>query len=130
MVLRSNEKETVEQAQPEFRDMNTQQRGRYIKEHLAEIVRDIKIMGDADVMEKWGFKGTTCRSLRIRYAPETREKKNKKPRKALVAKTDAKEKTATDSTPATEDTAPLTEHERYLILLGYQQATREFLQRS
>ena len=129
MVLRSNEKETVKQAQPEFRDMNIQQRGRYIKEHLAEIVEDIKAMGDADVMARWGFKGTTCRSLRIRHAPETRMKKSKKPRKALAAKTGAKEKTATGSTSASEDTAPLTEHERYLILVGYQQATREFLQK-
>ena len=85
-------------------------------------------MSDADVMAKWGFKDSTCYQLRKKYAPGTSGWKNKKPRKALIAKTDANEKTATDSTSSSEDMAPLTEHERYLILVGYQQATREFLQ--
>jgi len=122
-------KEKKEATVVDYKEMNMQRRGRYIKEHLVEIVEDIKVMSDADVMAKWGFKDSTCYELRKKHAPGTLGgKKNKKPRKTPVAKTGAKEKTAPGSTSATEDTAPLTEHERYLILLGYQQATREFLQ--
>jgi len=105
----------------EFKGLSKHQKGQYIKEHLDEIVEDIQTMKDDAVMAKWGFKNSTCYELRKKHAPETIGKRRvKKPRVI-------KESKALSEKPI-EGTSPLTEHERYLMLLGYQQATREFLQ--
>lgn len=87
-------------------------KSKYIKKHLTEIMEDIRNLPKKEVLEKWGFRQSTFNKLRKKHAPEListggRPKKNQEPQ------------------PSSQ--AELTEHERYLILIGYQMAIREFL---
>jgi len=98
-------------------DMNLRERHRYITANLAEIGGDIKTMDTSAVMAKWGFKLTTYNSLRKRYAPELIGKRGGGRQKSALAP---------EQKPTATDIA-LTEHERYLILVGWQEAVRELL---
>jgi len=106
-----------EKIEKQYSDMNNQKRGRYIKAHLAEIVADIKAMDRADVMGKWGFVKSTYSKLRKLHAPELTGKPwTIKADAAPVAK----------QKPKDADVS-LTEHERYLVLVGWREAVRELL---
>lgn len=80
--------------------MNTRAKGIFIDEHQKEIIEDIGRLKNREVLEKWGI------GLSIYY----RLKRMKQLRE-----------------PLGDLMATLTEHERYLVLLGYQMAAREFL---
>lgn len=101
-----------------YEAMGRLKRSKWIKEHLEEIMVDIRSMSKDEVVEKWPFGPSTYGKLRRIHAPEIIGQQGAKTLKKPTQKT-IKETTG-------EDVA-LTEHERYLILLGYQQATREFL---
>ena len=79
----------------------------FIEEHKEEIMGDARRLKKREVLKKWGITSTTFYKLRKLYAPE------------LIRQSEEKN---TDNLPEA-----LTEHERYLVLLGYQMATREFL---
>ena len=83
----------------------------YMEAHKEEIEVDLGKLSKSEVMEKWGISGTT-------YSEMTKGMK----------------KVRTEATPeqpappeAGQGVAPLTEHEHYILLLGYQQAVRELL---
>lgn len=95
-----------------FDRMTRLDKSKYIKKHLKEIVEDSRNLPRGEVLKKWGFGVSTFHKLKKVHAPELigtggRPKKKQEP----------------------QATAPgeLTEHERYLILVGYQMAVRDFL---
>lgn len=101
-----------------FNDMSLRDRGKYIEKHLTEIIEDIRALPKREVLKKWPFGQSTFAKLKKEHAPELIGKRpTYKPRQRKDEKP-----------PATDKEAPgLTEHERYLILVGYQMAAREFL---
>lgn len=109
--------EKQEKIEKQYSDMHIRERGRYIKAHLAEIVEDIKAMDGAAVMAKWGFVKSTYSDLRKLHVPELIGK-------PWTIKADAT--SGAEQKPKDADVS-LTEHERYLILVGWQEAVRELL---
>ena len=91
----------------ESKKMSIREKHLFIEEHKEEIVRDARKLKKRKTLDKWGISNTTLYKLKKLYAPE------------LISQS---EEENTDDLPEA-----LTEHERYLILLGYQMATREFL---
>ena len=91
----------------EPKKMNKKEKHRFIEEHKEEILADIGRLPRREVLEKWGFSGTTYSILRRGVEKQPSTKASSKP----------------------DQVVELSEHERYLILLGWQQAAREFLKR-
>ncbi len=101
-----------------YEAMNMQERGKWLKDHLEEIIADIRSMPKRKVYAKWPFGQSTLFKLIKLHTPELIKKPRTEPRRRKAEKP-----------PVTSKEAPsLTEHERYLILVGYQMATREFLE--
>lgn len=99
-----------------YEAMNMQERGKWLDDHMEEIIADIRSMPKKKVFEKWPLGQSTFAKLRKLHAPGLIRKPIKKPK-------------GIKKPPVTGKEAPsLTEHERYLILQGYQMATREFLE--
>jgi len=109
-----------EKMEKQYSDMNLQERGRYIKAYLAEIVEDIKTMDGAAVMAKWGFVSATYYALRKLHASELVGK-------PWGMKAKAHPEPSVEEQKPTEVDVSLTEHERYLMLVGWQEAVRELL---
>ncbi len=101
-------KEAIMQEQPsEPKRMTIRNKHLFIEEHKEEIIKDARKLKKREVLKKWGISNTAYYQIRKRYAPE------------LIRQS---EEEKTDDLPEA-----LTEHERYLVLFGYQQAVREFL---
>lgn len=104
----------TEEEKAKFRATNVRGKTKWLEKHMAEIVADIRSLSRKEILKKWPFKASVLLKITKLHAPEmvghTRTGKEKK------------EESATS-----EDTSSLTEHERYLMLLGYQMAVREFL---
>lgn len=86
---------------------------RFIEEHKKEIQDDIGKLPQGEVLKKWDICTTTYYKLGKGIA-----KVKTKARKKTRAKAPSKIGTQVEK---------LTVHERYLVLLGYQMAVREFL---
>ena len=80
----------------------------YYEQHKDEIMADYISLGLNALLGKWHMAALTWGKLRKEWGIEG---KRRGPKKRL----------------ASEGASPLTEHERYLVLLGYQQAMREIL---
>lgn len=102
---------TMQEHSPsELKKMGIREKHRFIEEHKEEIIRDARRLKKREILKKWDISSTTFYKLKKLYAPE-------------LLRQNEEEKT--DDLPEA-----LTEHERYLILLGYQMAVREFLKAS
>lgn len=100
-----------------YEAMNMQERNKWLYSHMEEIIADIRSMPKKKVFEKWPFSPSKFLKIIRIYAPEL----IRKPRKN-------REVIKGEKPPATgKEVSTLTKHEHYLILLGYQMATREFL---
>jgi len=92
----------------------------YYEQNKEAMVADYNSMSVSSFLLKWGISTATWQKLKKLWGVP---KKSKGIRTEKAAPAAEPEKKPLEP----EETAPLTEHERYLILLGYQQATREFL---
>jgi len=99
---------------------------RYIEAHKAEILADIRELPKAEVMEKWGI-GTVTYSKLGKGIEKVKAKARRERKPKAPAQAEGKTAAELMLDLAGKGVAPLTEHERFLMLLGYQQATREFL---
>ena len=100
----------------------------YYEQNREAILADYKSMKLKDFFKRWGISSTGWTKLKADWNVQGKHKKHglKKQRKFAIA----------DEVPASPEApeavarsveAPLTEHEHYLVLLGWQQAAREFL---
>ena len=94
----------------EPKKMTKHEKSRFIEEHREEILEDIGRLGKGEVCKKWGFSGTTYFMLKRGEAKAGKQPGAKVPSKP-------------------SEVVELSEHEHYLVLLGYQQAVREILKR-
>lgn len=60
-----------------FEEMSMQDRSKWIKAHLEEIVADIRSMSKREVLSKWPFGPSTIRNLIDIHAPELKGKREK-----------------------------------------------------
>lgn len=85
---------------------------RFIEEHKEEILADIGRLPQGEVLNKWGIGSNTYYQLS----------------KGMIrVKAEAGKRPGAKAQSKPDEVVELTEHERYLVLLGYQQAVREFL---
>lgn len=116
----------------EYKRLPMQERGKWLKDHMEAIVADIRSMSKAEVLEKWPFSISAFYKIKRVHTPELTRKRvvelkqgrdEVPPKIKVEAPEPVLEEKPIDKTKMTA----LTEHERFLMLLGYQQATREFL---
>lgn len=88
----------------------------YYEEHKDAIIADFYGMSTLEMVKRWAMSVSTWTKLKGKWGVKSK-RRGQRPKRQ------------NQEPPADEDTgtAPLTEHERYLILLGYQQAIREIL---
>lgn len=90
--------------------------GGYWEKNREAMTADYQSMRVSSFISKWGLSSTTWQELKNKWGVPNKIRGRAKATKSSIPE---------PSEQATD--AALTEHERYLILLGYQQATREFL---
>ncbi len=93
--------------------MSTLEKHLYIEEHKEEILKDARTLEKDEVLKKWDISLSALNKLK--KASELQKDK------------DIWVPNAPNLIRQGEEPVALTEHERLLILLGYQQAVREFL---
>lgn len=89
----------------------------YFDQNQEAIVADYRSMKLVDFFKRWAITSSSWTKLKKKWGVENKGRGLLKPAK----------RPKQGNKPKGANTQELTEHERYLILLGYQQATREFL---
>jgi len=117
-IMQENKERTVETGAIPPKPKKRGKVWEYFDQNREAMVADYHSMKLMDFFKKWAITSNTWLRLKKKWGVENKGKK--RPKKPKKTTTKAVKKTTS------EDVA-LTEHERYLILLGYQQAVREFL---
>ena len=96
----------------------------YWEKNKEDILVDYGTMKIRDFLKRWHIPTTTWPKLKKLWGVESKGHRGGWPVKAPAVKAPAVKE---EEKPAPGVDVSLTEHERFLVLLGYQQATREFL---
>jgi len=94
---------------------------KYFEQNKEAILVDYNSMKLRDFFKRWGISSTGWTKLKVDWNVQGKHKKHSSKKEWESAIPEVPEAVARSVD------APLTEHEHYLVLLGWQQAAREFL---
>ncbi len=94
---------------------------KYYEQNKEAILADYNSMKLKDFFKRWDISSTAWTKLKVDWEIQGKHKKQGSKKVWALASPEAPEAVARSVE------APLTEHEHYLVLLGWQQAAREFL---
>ena len=115
----------VERKPVPARPKKRKQLPKYFEQHKEAILADYNSMKLKDFYKRWSISTTGWTKLKKDWGVQGKNKKLGS--KKIEASANPEEKPETPEAVARSVEAPLTEHEHYLVLLGWQQAAREFL---
>ena len=101
------------------------QLAKYWEDNKEAILSDYRAMAPLKFMRRWGMSANTWQNLKLAWGVQNNRQAKAKAENR--ARTEAGATSVGEAVIKEHVDVSLSEHDRYLFLLGYQQATREFL---
>jgi len=128
VIMVDTEKHVGEKTSVPARPKKRKQLRKYYEQHKEAILADYRSMKLYDFFKRWHISTTWWLKLKEDWKVQGKQRKHSlKKEWKLVAPDKAPAAPEVEEAIARSVDAPLTEHEHYLVLLGWQQAAREFL---